>query len=65
MDIDLAVATSATAYDAIAIGSSFYLMPQGIVKVYENSFTAQPKIKKDNVSLKLAHSCKRIFGNFH
>lgn len=36
-----------------------------LVKVSENSFTAQPKIKKANVSLKLAHSCKQTFGNFH
>lgn len=36
-----------------------------LVKVSENSFTAQPKIKKANVNLKLAHSCKRTSGNFH
>lgn len=36
-----------------------------LVKVSENSFTAQLKIKKDNDSLKLAHSCKPTFGNFH
>lgn len=36
-----------------------------LVKVSDNSFTAQLKIKKDNDSLKLAHICKLNFGNFH
>ena len=36
-----------------------------LVRVSESSFTDQLTIKNDNVSLKLAHSCKRTFGNFY
>lgn len=36
-----------------------------LVRVSESSFTDQLTIKNDKVSLKLAHSCKRAFGNFY